>query len=468
MHETVAPASRPAVAWTSRSTLVSSWGTASPAAAYHLPTPARGIQGVFTGPNTMQSFSDTLGQVFRAILANKLRSFLTMFGIAWGVGSLLVLVGLGEGFRSGQHKQLANLGNDLVMVFNGTIPALANQHTGMRPYELTLGDEAALRQLPQLRAVTDELTRNDLYEVSQWSNTSSHVMGTEPNYTVVRFIPMDQGRFLNDRDLIEHRCVAALVSTAQLLFPGRPLLGENITINDISFTIIGSVQSIGRGNNDYDNQKVYLPITTMQELFAMKGGNIPRDALTSIQYQPATKGEAEAAEAAVHRVIAQRHGFDPSLNDAFNEWDFIAEEKMIGAIFTAMDVFLGGVGIVTLGLGAVGIINIMLVSVTERTPEIGLRKALGATQRSILAQFFWEGLLLTGVSGLIGIVVSAGFMWLLQVGLTGKMPGWDPPRLVPWSAALAMGSLILSGVAAGLYPASKAAKLDPVEALRRE
>ena len=127
------------------------------------------------------------------------------------------------------------------------------------------------------------------------------------------------------------------------------------------------------------------------------------------------------------------------MKDAFNEFDTIQEEKMIGAIFTAMDIFLGGVGIVTLGLGAVGIINIMLVSVTERTREIGLLKALGATKRSILSQFFWEGLLLTGISGLIGIVLSAGFMWLLQQVLTGKMPGWDPPRLVPWSAALALG-----------------------------
>ena len=190
----------------------------------------------------------------------------------------------------------------------------------------------------------------------------------------------------------------------------------------------------------------------------MKGDNVARDALTSIQYQPTKSGDAAAAVAAVHRVIAERHGFDPSLKDAFEEWDTIQEERMIGAIFNAMDVFLGGVGIVTLGLGAVGIINIMLVSVTERTREIGVLKAIGATRRSILAQFFWEGLLLTGISGLIGIAVSAGFMWVLQYCLTGKMPGWDPPRLVPWSAALALGSLVLCGVAAGLYPASKAAQ----------
>jgi putative ABC transport system permease protein len=417
----------------------------------------------------MQNFTDTLSQVFRAIAANKLRSFLTMFGIAWGVGSLLVLVGLGEGFRSGQHKNMATLGNDLVMMWNGTIPAVANQHTGMRPYQLTLRDADALRSLPELRGLTLELQRTDLYEVSQWSNTSGRVMGVDTNYPIVRNIPLADGRFLNGEDLAERRRVAVLgYKATHLLFPGRPFLGEAITINGTEFRIVGTVETLARGNNDSDDQKIYIPVTTMHELFPLKGDNIAQDSLTSIQYQPSMPGDSTAAVAAVHRVIAERHGFAPDMADAFEEWDTIRTGKMVSAIFTAMDVFLGGVGIVTLSLGAVGIVNIMLVSVTERTREIGLRKALGATQGSILSQFFWEGLLLTGVSGAIGIAVSAAFMGTLQALFTGAIPGFDPPRLVPWSAALAMGSLVLCGVVAGLYPASKAAQMDPIEALRRE
>jgi len=168
----------------------------------------------------------------------------------------------------------------------------------------------------------------------------------------------------------------------------------------------------------------------------------------------------------VHRIVAQRHGLDWHDKEAFNEQDTLVAEQTVGKIFDAMDWFLGGVGIVTLALGAIGIVNIMLVSVAERTSEIGLRKALGATNRSVLTQFFLEGAFLTVLSGGIGFGFAAGLMSLLS-GLP-QPDGFDTPKLVPLSAAAATLALSAAGIAAGLYPARKAAMLTPVEAFRRE
>ena len=229
--------------------------------------------------------------------------------------------------------------------------------------------------------------------------------------------------------------------------------------------MVGVAAKTGHGNDDGTNQQIYIPLTTMLEMFPIKGENLPQNALSSIQYQPLVRGESESAKAAARQIIASRHGFSPDNPDAFEEWDTIKSDQLVGKIFTAMDVFLGGVGIVTLALGAVGIVNIMLVSVSERTREIGLRKAIGATRRSILMQFFLEGLLLTGVSGLIGIGGSALFMWLIQTAIgENGVPGFDPPRLVPWSAALAMGALCLSGIfAATLSREVKPPKLNQLK-----
>ena len=418
----------------------------------------------------MQSLGDTFGQVFRAIWANKLRSFLTMFGIAWGVGSMLLLISVGEGFRSGNHRQLESFGNDIIMMWSGTIPAVPNQHTGMRPYNLTLSDAEAIRtQAPDVRAAVALISRDDIKQQSQYQTAGGNVIGTEPNYDTIAFLPIAQGRFLSVDDMTNRNHVIVLgQKSAQLLFPGRPAMGEIVTLNGTRFTVVGVAAKFGHGNNDSENQKVYIPISVMLEMFPIKGENIPADSVTSIQYQPRIRGDNLIAKKQVHQIIARRHGFDPEAPEAFNEWDTIRTEQMVGKIFTAMDVFLGGVGVVTLALGAVGIINIMLVSVSERTREIGLRKAIGATSRSILFQFFLEGLILTGVSGLVGIAGSALFMYLLRQAVGQGIQGFDPPRLVPWSAALAIVALSVSGIVAGLYPAGKAAALEPVEALRRE
>ena len=418
----------------------------------------------------MRTLFDIFAQVFQSIGANKLRSFLTMFGIAWGVASLLLLIGLGEGFRSGQRRSLSELGSDVIMLFSGTVPALPNQHTGMRPYKLTLSDADAIRaEASHVRNATAFINREDIKEVSEFSSAGGPVLGVERNYPEVRHLPVAKGRFLNDDDIAQHRQVVFLgEKNDKLLFPGRPSIGSFVLLNGYRFQVIGIAPKIGRGNNDSDNQKIYIPLSTMLQLFPILGDNVPADAVTSIQYQPTTEGMNEAAKTDVHRIIAERHGFDPGLTDAFEEWDTIKSNKTVGLIFTAMDVFLGGVGIVTLALGAVGIVNIMLMTVTERTQEIGLRKALGATNRSILMQFFLEGIMLTGISGLIGIAGAASLMLALGHVMGNNQMGFDPPRLVPWSAAMAMGTLVLCGVIAGIYPASRAASMQPVEALRKE
>jgi putative ABC transport system permease protein len=418
----------------------------------------------------MQGLLEIFVQVFQAIWANKLRSFLTMFGIAWGVASLLLLVGLGEGFRSGQKRGLSELGTDVIMMWGGTIPALPEQHQGMIPYKLTLADANAIRAgAPHVRNATALINRGDLKEVSEFSSAGGPVMGVELNFPEIRNLPIAQGRYLDADDIAQKRQVVVLGQKNNLLlFPGRPSVGACITINGYRFQVIGVAKKIGRGNDDGDNQKIYIPLSTMMDLFPITGENVPKDAVSSIQYQPITPELNETGKAEAHRIIGERHGFNPNLPDAFEEWDSIKSSRMIGIIFTSMDIFLGGVGVVTLMLGAVGIVNIMLVTVSERTKEIGLRKALGATQRSIMLQFFFEGLALTGVSGLVGIGAAAAFMVLLNSVMAGNETGFDPPRLVPWSAAVAFGSLTLCGVIAGIYPARRAAMLEPVEALRKE
>lgn len=418
----------------------------------------------------MQSLGDTFGQVLQAIRANKLRSFLTMFGIAWGVGSMLLLVSVGEGFRSGQKREFAELGNDVILMWNGTIPAVPGQHTGMRPYYLTVSDLNAIRaQAPDVRAASAIIQRNDIKQQSVYETAGGQVMGVDPVYQQVRFIPIAQGRFINDDDMRDKSRVIVLGDKSdKLLFPGHPALGGWVTLNGVRFTVVGVCAQVGHGDNNDESQQVYIPLSVMLDRFALNWGNNPQDTVSSIQYQPVSAAEHLAAVNEVHAIVARRHGFNPDASDAFTEWDSIESQEMVGKIFDAMDIFLGGVGLVTLTLGAVGIINIMLVSVSERTSEIGLRKALGATRHNILVQFFLEGLTLTGVSGLIGILGSAFFMWVLQRAFGQNVQGFDPPRIQPWSAALALVSLSVCGIVAGLYPAAQAAALEPVEALRRE
>jgi len=415
----------------------------------------------------MRMFLAIFEQIFRTLWAHKLRSFLTMFGIAWGVGSLLLLVGLGEGFRSGNKREMAQYGKDIMFIYPGRAPAFEGSMNSARNYLLTYKDYADIRtEAPHVRDASPVLIRTDVRAVSEFASANGEIAGVEPQFNGIRYLPVNQGRWLNNLDEAQRRNVIVLGDElVKNLFPGRPAVGAHIILNDISFEVVGTVQRVGRGDDNSTNMRGYLPFQTMATLFPLKGEG-HENSISFINYQPDKTDDHLIAQDEVRKIIARNHGFDFHDKDAFEGWDTIQNSKAVGSIFDAMNVFLGAVGMVTLALGAIGVINIMLVTVSERTREIGLRMALGATRRTILAQFFLEGIILTLLSGLIGMGLAAGLMALL--GTQQGPGGFDPPKLVPATAALAIVSLTVAGVIAGLYPARKAAMLQPVEALRQE
>jgi putative ABC transport system permease protein len=415
----------------------------------------------------MQMVIDVFAQIFGTLWAHKLRSFLTMFGIAWGVGSLLLLVGLGEGFRTGNKRNLSEIGENIMMIFPGRAPVVQGSINSAREYRLTYQDYLDIRkESPHIRAITPVLATTDVHAVSEFASASGQLTGAEPQYNGIRFLPVKQGRWLNDLDETQKRDVVVLGDEmTRNLFPGRPAVGSFILLNGHRFEVIGTLKRVGRGDENSTNTRAYIPFQVMRSDFPLKGEE-GFDAISSVNFQPFAADEHELALEEAHRVIARNHGFDYHDEDAFEGWDTVKQAQMMGTIFDAMNEFLGTVGLVTLGLGAIGVINIMLISVTERTREIGLRKALGATNRSIMLQFFAEGILLTLGSGLVGMALVGGLMALFR-NYNGP-GGFDPPRLVLKTAVVAIAGLTLAGVAAGLYPARKAAHLEPVEALRQE
>ena len=416
----------------------------------------------------MRIILDIVGQTFRALWAHKLRSFLTMFGIAWGVGSLLLLVGLGEGFRAGNRKQFDSLGENIMFIWSARAPEMQGSFTALKQYYLTYRDyQDILRECPSVGAAVPIISRSDIRAVSDFFQASGQIMGVPPELNQIRYLPMNEGRWINPMDDTQKRKVIVIGDEVRrTLFPGRPAVGATILLNGVSFTVIGTVQKIGHGDNMNLNLRSFVPFHTMQDYFRPLNAGIETDVISYINYQPKSRAVHAQAEQEVHKIIARNHGFDPNNPDSFDGWDTVKTIDQIGKIFDAMNMFLGSVGLVTLALGAIGIVNIMLVAVADRTREIGLRKAVGATNTSIMFQFFVEGAFLTLLSGGIGIAGAAGLMALLSNVSLGD--GFDPPKLVASTAILAVVSLGIAGVGAGLYPARRAAMLEPVEALRKE
>jgi len=410
---------------------------------------------------------DIFGQILQTLWAHKLRSFLTMFGIAWGVGSLLLLVGLGEGFRSGNKRGMSEYGENIQWVFPARVPALPGSPNPGRHYKITFEDYQDVRREAQhVLGVTPVLARSDVRAVSEFASANGEIVGVEPQYNGIRYLPLKQGRWLNWLDENQRRNVVVLGDEmTHNLFPGRPAVASSILLNGISFEVVGTISRIGHGDENSTNMRAYVPYHVMAVYFPLKG-EAERNAISYLNLQPRTAADHLLALEEVRKIIGRNHGFDYRDEDAFDVMDTVSQAQAMAAVFDAMDLFLGTVGAVTLVLGAIGVTNVMLISVSERTREIGLRKALGATNRSILAQFFLEGALLTLLSGGVGIVFAGGLM--LALGSVRGPGGFDPPRLVPMTATLALTCLSIAGVIAGLYPARKAAMLEPVEAMRQE
>ena len=415
---------------------------------------------------------EVLRTTFGTFRAHKMRSFLTMFGIIWGIASVILLVGLGKGFSRQQKENWRALGTDLVIMWGGRTSAQAGGLAAGREIPLTIDDARLIKQeCYRVKQVSPELTRS-LPQTSQFNSANLQVTGIWPEYQDFRSIDIGEGRRLSQQDEdLQHRVVILGYEVRQQLFNGQPAIGASLSIRGIPYTVVGVTEK-KKQNSDYngrDNRKLYVPYSVMSQDFPIQEDPktlVVKGQLSNIVLAVGDPEEHEEAVAQVRRTLGRAHHFDPTDKDAVFVWDTMEISRMVTRIFDVMTIFFGTVAVMTLCLGGIGVMNIMLVSVTERTREIGVRKAIGATRADILRQFFAESAAITGISGLLGFTVGTGFCLALQ-----NMPAPDffpRPFVSPAAVIASILTLSLITVTAGMYPAKRAAEMEPVESLRYE
>jgi len=418
------------------------------------------------------TLSEILRQAFATFRAHKMRTFLTMFGIVWGIASVILLVGLGRGFVVDQKKHMETLGKDLVIVWGGRTSSQVGGRAAGREIRLNVDDADLIRDECYLvKNVSPELRRY-IPEVSQYNSASRGVVGMWPSYQSFRSLLISEGRLITDDDEREGRRVLVLGSKAyRQLFPGQPAIGATVLVKSVPYSVVGVLQE-KKQNSNYsgpDNDYLFAPYSAVSRDFPppeKPGAGITRGYLDDIVFEVGNPEEHEEAVLQVRRAIGRVRHFDPLDKDALFIWDTMDGAKQLAKIFDVVTLFFGCVAIVTLCLGGIGVMNIMLVSVTERTREIGTRKAMGATKRDILRQFFAESAMLTVVSGILGLSVGVGTCTAMTIV---PLPDFVPhPIISPISIVISILTLSLITVTAGMYPAQRAADMTPVESLRYE
>jgi putative ABC transport system permease protein len=413
-------------------------------------------------------------QTFGAMRAHKMRSFLTMFGIIWGITSVVLLVGLGRGFNRDQKRRMRTIGVDLVIVWGGRTSTQAGGYGAGRPIRLNVDDVRAIRQECFLiKNVSPEMIR-PVSEVSAFNAAQRPVRGVWPEYQEFRSLAVSEGRLMTQEDETEARRVVVLgVEARQQLFRGQPAIGATLVMGGSPYQVIGVLEK-KRQNGSYgsgpDNTQLFVPYSSMARDFPAQSTKerpwIQRGHINNLVFEVANPEQHEEAIAQVYRTLGRIHHFDPQDKYALFVWDTMHGAKLSARIFEIMTLFFGAVALMTLSLGGIGVMNIMLVSVTERTREIGVRKALGATAGDIHRQFFAESATLTILSGGIGLALGLAVCMILQnVTLPEYIP---PPDIVPSALAASIATLSLITVTAGMYPARRAAALPPIECLRYE
>lgn len=412
---------------------------------------------------------ELLLQTFRNLWAHKLRSTLTMFGISWGIAAIIFMVAIGEGFKEGYRNMLYSMGTDIVILWPGRTSLQAGGQRAGRNIRFTYDDVVAIeRECPTVRHVTAELARTEPVRSRHNSGLfSTH--GITPVYQQIRSMHLAGGRPVSEADFAETRTVCVLgEEVRKQLFAGREAVGELVYIRDVPFTVIATLRKKEQNNsyNGFDDNKVLVPYTAMAQHFPDPQPFIGKSRIDNLVLMPISTDAHLQAVREVRRLLGRRHGFDPADEGAIWCWDTVQTAKMVSQIYDSMERFLGFVAFITLGLGGVGVMNIMLVSVAERTREIGVKKAVGATPGRILFEFFLEAITLTLVSGVAGLLAAWSICTAVsQLPLPTLFAGL-PVRGT--TALMACGTLVVVGVLSGIYPARRAAQLTPVEALRYE